>query len=274
MCRFVAYLGREDIVLRKLLEDPDNSLITQSLNAKQGVHGVNADGFGISWYNRSVDDEPGLFRSTRPAWNDYNLISMARKIESNCMLGHIRSATMGEITTYNCHPFVYKEYSFVHNGGIAHFEDLRRELISELDEELFQAVRGQTDSEHLFFLIMQFLKQEKQMSLEQALLKGIQWVNDRQKDTDNEYFCGLNIAITDGKQLIVTRYCSKDRRPISLYYTTSKFKDLMKSEVVSDNLIVASEPLTNMSEDWTEIPLNHYIIFDLDKGMEIKGLSS
>lgn len=266
MCRFVVYLGKEEIVLRQLLEDPENSLIKQSMNAKEGIHEVNADGFGVAWYNRSIDNEPGVFRSTRPAWNDYNLISMARKIESNCVLAHIRAATMGEITTYNCHPFSYKEYSFVHNGGIAHFEDLRRELVLELDEELFQAVKGQTDSEHLFFLIMQFLSQDKEKNLEQALLQGIKWVNDRQKNSSDEYFSGLNTAITDGKQLIVTRYCSKDHRPISLYYSTGKAKaDSL------DNLIVASEPLTNIAQDWVEIPLNHYIIFDLENGLEIKS---
>jgi predicted glutamine amidotransferase len=196
---------------------------------------------------------------------------MARKIESNCVLGHIRSATMGDITTYNCHPFSYKEYSFVHNGGIEHFEDLRRELISELDEELFHAVKGQTDSEHLFFLIMQFLKQDKQENLENALLKAVKWVNDRQKDTDSDHFSGLNIAISNGRQLIVTRYCSKDYRPISLYYTTSRSKELLEDEVTFENLIVASEPLTNLTKDWIEITPNHYLIFDLEKGLEIKG---
>jgi glutamine amidotransferase len=159
MCRLVAYLGVKPILLGELIEKPENSLINQSKSAKNGCHIVNADGFGLSWYDQEVDNKPGIFKSIQPAWNDKNLSHIAQKVASNCFLGHIRASTIGDVTFNNCHPFSYQEYSFAHNGTIRQFEKLRRDLINFIDEELFLSIKAQTDSEHLFFLIMHFLKQ-------------------------------------------------------------------------------------------------------------------
>ena len=77
MCRIAAYFGLKEVFLEELLAKPKHSLIRQSHNAKEGTHGINADGFGLSWYNFDISSTPGIFKSTQPAWNDLNLIHLS-----------------------------------------------------------------------------------------------------------------------------------------------------------------------------------------------------
>ena len=74
MCRWLAYSG-SPILLREALYSPAHSLIDQSLQSRLGAETTNGDGFGIGWYG--VGPDPGVFRSTEPAWNDANLRELA-----------------------------------------------------------------------------------------------------------------------------------------------------------------------------------------------------
>ena len=91
MCRFVSYIGHQKILLSELLEKPKNSLISQSRAAQESSFVLNADGFGVAWYDNSIDQFAGVFKSIRPAWNDNNLHHIASKIKSDCFIGHVRS---------------------------------------------------------------------------------------------------------------------------------------------------------------------------------------
>src|SRR6056300_1646366 len=112
MCRFLTYFSNQPILLENLLDKPTNSLIKQSHEAKEGTHGVNADGFGIAWYDFDIDSHPGVFKSIQPAWNDNNLIHLSQKIRSPCFLAHVRASTIGDVNQNNCHPFAYENYAF------------------------------------------------------------------------------------------------------------------------------------------------------------------
>ncbi len=56
MCRFLAYSG-SPVWLDTLLIEPESSLISQSLAAREAKTVVNGDGCGIGWYgeDRSRD---------------------------------------------------------------------------------------------------------------------------------------------------------------------------------------------------------------------------
>ena len=75
MCRWIAYSGPQ-IYPETLLLTPENSLINQSLSARYSITPTNADGCGLGCYGERP--EPGVFRDVLPAWNDQNLISIAR----------------------------------------------------------------------------------------------------------------------------------------------------------------------------------------------------
>lgn len=255
MCRFVAYIGENPLLIGGLLIEPGNSLIKQSRNATKDQYKVNADGFGMAWYNSKITNEPAIFRSIQPAWNDSNLIALAKIIESKCFIGHIRSSTIGDITKSNCHPFRYKDYTMVHNGTIDGFDKIRRSLMAELSDELFLEIKGNTDSECLFFLIMQYVYIKK-LPLSEAIGEAFKWVDNVQEEEESSR---LNIVITNGVEMIATRFVTKDKRALSLNY--SKYDD--------ESIVIASEDLDDHLHQWHEVPVNHYVQIKND-GKDLK----
>lgn len=259
MCRLLGYLGLNPILLGDLIDKPENSLINQSRGAREGCHVVNADGFGISWYNLDIDPNPGIFKSIQPAWNDKNLAHISKKVSSDSFLAHIRASTIGDVTFNNCHPFSYKEYSFAHNGTIRQFEHLRRDLINHIDEELFLSIKAQTDSEHLFFLIMHFLKKEK--SLEKAVRAAYKWVLNKQKDENEDHYSKLNTITINGNEIVATRFASKNNDNLTLYYTTSATTSIIgDGKHLVTGIVVASEKLDDFSQNWIEVEPNSILV--------------
>lgn len=273
MCRLVGYIGQEALLLNELLDKPKNSLIKQSMGAQEGEHIINADGFGLAWYNRKIEVEPGVFKSIQPAWGERNLRHISRKIKSDCFMAHIRSSTIGDVTVNNCHPFSYEKYSFVHNGTINGFSNIRKDLINELDNEMLENVKAQTDSEHLFFLIMQFLKNDKEKNLLHAVKKAFVWIESKQEILDDKNFAYLNILISDGKEMLATKYVTKNKSPYSLYYWHSERKNVLENDHALNSCIIASEPLNDYKEHWEEVPKNHYLLVKNDGSLiTLEGL--
>ena len=122
MCRFVAYVGNP-IILDDVLYKSKNSLIQQSIRARETDEPLNGDGFGLGWYQQDIDPYPALFRSIQPAWNDPNLRYLAPKIRSNCFFAHVRAASSGDVSIDNNHPFHYQRMLFMHNGDIAYYKN-------------------------------------------------------------------------------------------------------------------------------------------------------
>ena len=131
MCRWNAYFG-QPVAIDELLFKTDHGLIDQSLHARMGVETTNGDGFGLGWYGAN-DGRPGATAASRPAWSDVNLRELAAHIESPLFLAHIRATTGTPVQQTNCHPFRQGRWLFVHNGVIAGFQEMRRELLLAVD---------------------------------------------------------------------------------------------------------------------------------------------
>src|SRR5262245_51792375 len=125
MCRWLAYSGTP-ILLDELLYKPKHSLIDQSLHARLGVEATNGDGFGVGWYDER--EFPGVYKNTDPAWNDRNLRELAKHVRAGLVFAHIRASTGTPVQQTNCHPFRYKKWLWMHNGAIARFHDVKRDI--------------------------------------------------------------------------------------------------------------------------------------------------
>lgn len=127
MCRLLAYSGKP-VWLDSLLIEPEASLVSQSMAAREAKTVVNGDGCGLGWYGER--GTPGVFRDTRPAWSDANLAALCHQLRSGMFMAHVRSATSGEVSRANCHPFSHGQYLFMHNGQIGGYEQIRRDIDS------------------------------------------------------------------------------------------------------------------------------------------------
>lgn len=99
----MAYKGTS-IIIDKLLYQPKNSLVNQSINAKEIEEPLNGDGFGVGWYVPELNHEPITFVSTNPAGSNRNLRNLAPKIKTDCMIALVRAASVGDVSESNCHP--------------------------------------------------------------------------------------------------------------------------------------------------------------------------
>ena len=282
MCRLIAYKGTP-IVLDRLLYQPKNSLINQSFNAKEIEEPLNGDGFGIGWYVPEVAHEPVTFVSVNPAWSNRNLRNLAPKIKTECMIAHVRAASVGEVSESNCHPFQYKNILMAHNGGIEEFPKIKRHLRSPLSDELYNWIKGQTDSEHIFASLIHHLKTNHPSitpeSVTDSFEQTFRTIKLLMANHDIREAAYLNMVFTDGNFLVATRYVSDDREePLTLYHSEgSRYvveDGITRLEAPMDNdqaVLVVSEKLSD-DKDWTMIPANHFVIVEPSLNVRIKPI--
>ncbi len=281
MCRLIAYIG-DRLLLADALIKPDNSLVKQSLSAKETTSLTNGDGFGLGWYVPEISTEPALFSSIFPAWNDENLLHLANKTKAPLFFAHVRAASIGGVNTYNCHPFIYQNWMFMHNGQINNFSAIKRALRHLLDDDIYNWIRGETDSEHLFALFLQLAKGKDLSQLThiaqllQTTFKTIQQLLHQTGVDTTSYY---NICMTDGQRIIASRYCTDSHiAPESLHflegsYFWSKNNGLETNPQKPQHcVLIASEQLTDFNDQWQVVPGNHFLLVDSDYSVSIKPI--
>jgi predicted glutamine amidotransferase len=254
MCRWLAYYG-DPIPLEWVLFGPTHSLIDQSLHSRLGATTTNGDGFGIGWYG--AGDEPGLYRSVHPAWNDRNLRDLAAHVSAPVFFAHIRASTGTPVQETNSHPFRHGRWLFMHNGAVREFEKVRRDLTLEIDPALFPLLQGSADSEVLFFLALTFGLEDDPVTALERMAGFLEEVGERH---GVEHPLMMSVAVTDGTKIVAARYSSEhDSR--SLYFSTdanalkAQHPDDAQIQLLSDEArAIVSEPLGDMVGAWNEVP--------------------
>jgi glutamine amidotransferase len=191
----MAWYG-QPVLIEELLFRPQHGLIDQSRHARMGVETTNGDGFGIGWFG--AGEGPGVYRGVAPAWGDENLRELAGQIESPLFIAHVRATTGTAIQQTNCHPFRHGRWLFVHNGVLAGFDAMRRDLMLAVDPSLFTGIRGSTDSEVLFHLALTFGLQEDPVL---ALERAVGFVEETARRHDIPAPVQASIGLTDGNRL-------------------------------------------------------------------------
>ena len=284
MCRLLAYIGAP-MIIDNFLYQPKNSLVTQSINAKEIEEPLNGDGFGIGWYVPEINNEPVTFVSVNPAWSNRNLRNLAPKIQTRCFVAHVRAASVGEVSESNCHPFQYKELLMMHNGGVENFGNIKRKIRSPLSDELYNWIKGQTDSEHIFAYLLHQLKSSSNGITTDAITKAFEKtysdLKQMMKDNGVTEAAYLNMCVTNGSFLVATRYCTDPKEePLTLYHSEGGryVVDDGVSKMVApkdddESVLIVSERLTDDS-NWTLIPANHFVIVDNSLNVRIKPINA
>jgi glutamine amidotransferase len=250
----MAYSG-DPILAEDLLFRPEHSLIDQSLHSRFGATTTNGDGFGIGWYGEG--EEPALFKGVDPAWNDRNLREVARQIRTRMFFAHIRASTGTAVQRSNCHPFRHGRWLWMHNGMVAGFHDLKRDLALAVAPELYPDIEGTTDSEMLFFLALTFGLTEDPIP---AVERAVGLVEEVAARHGVPHPVQMTVATTDGEGMWAFRYASEGR-PRSLYFSTrvDKLIELhpeveVLHELSAEARFIVSEPLRDLSGAWNEVP--------------------
>ncbi len=262
MCRLLGYLG-PTIPLDYLLYKPEHSLIVQSYQPREMNSGVvNADGFGIGWYHSQRDTDPFTYKNILPIWNDINLLSLGRYVESGCVLGYVRSATAGQaVDLSNCQPFEYQRLLCIHNGRIEKFRrTLCRPIRDRLSDAAYQSIKGSTDSEHFFALLINECLANPSGSLDQALQNALLNLDELAKS--HQVAASANMLVSDGHRLVASRFASGTLAP-SLYW-------LRDDPAYPESVIIASEPL--FDGNWNRFPEQSILSVGEDLDIQIYQL--
>lgn len=254
MCRWQAYSGNA-IRIEDLLFKAKHSLIDQSMASRSAETPTNGDGFGLGWYgSREV---PGLFRSIRPAWNDFNLRDLAAQIESPLFLAHVRATSLATVQETNCHPFRYKHWLFVHNGEIFEVEKFRQQLLARVAPEHFTNILGTTDSEVLFHLALTFGLEQDPLGALQRMAGCVESVAKQHGTAESLW---MTLGLCDGSTTYAVRYASDGQAP-TLYYSkaVADLAELGLEASTAEKLgpqarMVVSEPIGKLADAWIEVP--------------------
>ncbi|GAA2217445.1 class II glutamine amidotransferase [Promicromonospora sukumoe] len=254
MCRWLAYSG-SPVLLEDLLFKPENSLVVQSRHSRLGAETINGDGFGVGWYGAL--DEPGVYHSTEPAWNDRNLREISAHAAAGRVFAHIRASTGTDVQQTNCHPFRHGRRLWMHNGAITDFAAVKRDLAMAVDPALYPGIEGSTDSEVFFYLALTFGLEEDPPA---AVARAVGLIEETGRRHGVEHPIQMTVATTDGDTTWAFRYSSVGSSR-SLFHSTDistlrlQYPDNpVLHEISDDARLVVSEPLGDLRGAWREVP--------------------
>ncbi len=122
MCRHLAYLGPPRS-LSSLLYEPAESLERQSWKPRfQREGAMNADGWGVGWWDPHVRSDPARYRTASPMWTDRSFRSVAEVVHAGALVAAVRSATPPSpiVATGNA-PFTAGPWLFSLNGFVSEY---------------------------------------------------------------------------------------------------------------------------------------------------------
>ena len=265
MCRLLLYIGNKSSIFNILFK-PEHSLIKQTLlkcyspdypMGNSSDHDINIEGFGILVLK---NNKQLLYKSTKHIWNDNNLINLCKFLNTECFMAHIRGKELFKYNTIsynNCHPFIYNNYSMIHNGIIGNFNKIKKILFNNISNKFKKKIKGNTDSEYLFYLILShlFFNNLKKYTLKKLTISIITVFKNI--ININKVPNSFNIIFSDKQNIIITRF-SNIKEPPSLYIN-----------IHNKSIIICSEPIYKNNK-FLLIKKNSIIIINILKKKIIK----
>jgi len=276
-------------------------------------HRTNGNGFGVGFYHANPKvKKPAVLRDCKPIWHSNNLDPIASFVRSPLVFGHVRWAEKGTMSEQNCHPFTYGVYMFMHNGDIWKFHKIKSAMLALItslfdtvtkDHDMECEIKGTTDTEHMFWLILALIAKKKKTldlsvaactakelmaCMQDAIVHILTLINKVVGRVGGG--CLLNLCLSDGEKVVITRFRNTHAQPGSLYFTLrerdakphssfSVWSEEEKSDLsmhlddkpicnnfgfseksLPEAVIVASEPTEEGTEHlWKLVPRNHII---------------
>ncbi len=240
MCRLFGFRSVIPSQVHRSLLVAENALGIQS--------NAHPDGWGVAFY---VDGAPHVTRSPTTALGDALFHRLSGAVSSETVLAHVRKATQGSRTIFNCHPFQYGRWVFAHNGDIPNFEAKRESLLSQVAPRFRRFIMGETDSEVLFFVFLSVLEahgslcDEHDVDSVSAALKEA--VNHARELCDSDGTRSLLTVVATNGDCLVAAQGGKE-----LYFSTYKTRCSDRGTCAS--LSAACEAPTSTGR------VNHFIV--------------
>jgi len=144
---------------------------------------------------------------------DTTLDARLTRTAAGAAVSHVRHGSVGKAERKNTHPFLHESWAFAHNGTIENFLTIRRELMGEMTPELRRSVQGATDSEHIFYLFLSYLKRSAGSiagdapinRIRDSFSKAISMLNEWSERTGTKVVSGMVIVATNRRVMLAYR---------------------------------------------------------------------
>ncbi|APE44338.1 class II glutamine amidotransferase [Sulfitobacter alexandrii] len=307
MCRVFAYIGPE-IPLASLLLEPENSLINQSLDPELHPH-LQLAGWGFGAWSEHLlkPEEPLLYRRPKAAFYDDNAKGIIPSLQGSTLLAHVRASSYDAGVVQvdeNCHPFSFDGTPWIiaQNGALPNWRLLQRELLAHCEDRYLKQMRGTTDTEFLYVLLLSLLEGDSDEDVKQAFEKLLEVILEAMEKLDLAALTKLKIALVSQDRIIGVNYgCGhKGETDVTGNWKELRDKDMSLSmllepmylligknfqnyensyrvDVCPENeatsAIFASEPLTEEGEDWLNIEFGEIVAIEKKGGRISKKVS-
>lgn len=207
MCRVLAYIGPE-LPLEDLLLKPANSLINQALDPERHPE-LQLAGWGFAAWGEHLlkPEKPLIYRRPMAAFYDDNSDGVIPSLQANTMLAHVRAAAYNAknvLADENCHPFSFEGTPWVvaQNGYLPGWQILQRELLAHCKDEYLKQMRGSTDTEFLFVLLLSLLEGNGDDAVQAAVEEMLRLIAKAMKDLDLPGLTKLKMALVSPDRVI------------------------------------------------------------------------
>jgi predicted glutamine amidotransferase len=119
--------------------------------------GQSKDGFGLAWVNPDTNRFE-IYTQPFSYDKDENIENVIKILPKKMVMGHIREKSYGNRSLENTHPFLHDNQIFMHNGNIDDFEKHAKFIKSYIARKFHHSIKGETDSEVLFYLLLSFME--------------------------------------------------------------------------------------------------------------------
>lgn len=152
MARLIGYMANRADRLRDAFH--------QERHAISGLPADQRGAWGIGFYQ---GDEVLHKKQPMPNGEPVDWTVVGENVKTDCAIAHVRLATVGGFSVDNTHPFRFRQWLFAHVGTIARYDEIKEQLRAELPDFLRRNIRGTSDSEVFFHVILAGLHARNQL---------------------------------------------------------------------------------------------------------------
>ena len=207
MCRVLAYIGPET-PLESLLLTPSNSLVNQALDPEH-YPDLQLAGWGFGAWSEHLlkPEDPFIYRRPMAAFYDDNADRIIPSLQASTMLAHVRAASYDSkvvMVDENCHPFSFDETPWIiaQNGDVPNWMLLQRELLKHCEDRYLKQMRGSTDTEFLYVLLLSLLDGDRDEDVQRAIEEVVGLIAQAMEDLDLPALTKMKMALVSPNRII------------------------------------------------------------------------
>lgn len=270
MARLIGYMANRTDRLAAALHQ-ERAVVTPRASVPPGAAGAKPVGWGLGFHQNGE-----VLHKKRPQLTgELHWETVAADVVSDCVVLHLRQPTVGDFHVRNTHPFRFGSWLFAHTGTIERFNAIEQRLRESLPDFLARNVRGSTDSELLFHVVLSFLHDAGQLDTPQprkdavlASIRSAVALVDRLCAEVKAPESQINLVLTEGRTMFALRrggpMAYVERRGLHDPPETIPATEDPRAPTTLRYVMVVAEDVGDLGPHWVAMERGQTLVIDRD----------